>query len=563
MSAAEHLERARAHLSAGRLEDAMAAAREALVEEPGNLDGMLISARIVRRAGNPAAAAKLYDVILEHYPDSAAAHAGLGACHGLQGEYSPAEAQFRRAVSLQPNYFEAWSFLAEALIEQGKTEEAMDCFEESLALSPYNQTALSKYLFHAVFDPRYDAARVAELNRDWGVKLAKSVTAYPDRRVSGIGEKIRIGYLSDEFYERVTARFMTPVLAHHDKSRFHVSCFARNTVQDETTAALARHADAWRDLSAMDDKTAAAAIHAERIDILVICTSYRAETRTILAFKPAPIQVCYLNLVSTTGLPTVDYLISETATDPDGCDADYTENLVRLSNGNIYQAPSATPDPVSPPCLETGAVTFASFNNLGKVTPAVIALWSRILTALPKSKLIMKSVNRFSDPGARRYFSDLFAAADIGMDRLAFLSGDDDLQTHLARYGQVDIALDPYPCNGGTTSHEALWMGVPVVTRLGDSFMGRQGAKLLGKLELGDLIARTDEEYVAAAISLANDTARLKALRGELRIRVSAHLADPRSHVGELEAAYEEMIKRHRAGKNPTPFKIQDNQVLA
>ncbi len=563
MSAAEHLALAQTHLTAGRLDEAMNAVRQALAIEPDNLDAMLFTARLVRSSGNADAAAGLYSAILAHHDDCAEAEAGLGACNGLRGQFSVAENNLRHAVAIKPDYFEAWSFLAEALVEQGKIFEAMDCFERSLAIRPYNETALSKYLFYSVFDPRYDAMRIADLNKDWGEKVSANVTALNSKRQPGGGQRIRIGYLSDEFYERVTARFMAPILAQHDKSRFHITGYARNAARDATTDELAAQCDVWRNLSATDERAAAQAIQADDVDILVLCTSYRAETRTVLAFKPAPVQVCYSNLVSTTGLSAVDYLITEQSTDPDGSDAEYVEKLVRLTNRNIYQPPAAAPDPGPPPCLEAGGVTFASFNNLGKVTPDVIEVWSRILHAVPGARMLMKSVNRLSDSGAREYFENLFSSHGISDERVEFLTGDNDLQSHLARYCRVDIALDPFPCNGGTTSCEALWMGVPLVTRAGTTFMGRQGVNYLGKLGLEDLIAESDGAYVNAAVALANDASRLEALRKELRQRVVARLFDAQSHVQELETAYAEMVRRHRAGEAPAAFRIEENRVLA
>jgi predicted O-linked N-acetylglucosamine transferase (SPINDLY family) len=563
MNAAETLQQARVHFEAGRLDDAMAAARRVLALEAENIDAMLLTARILRRGGGYESAASLYAVILEHVPDSSEAHGGIGACYGVLGKYSEALPHLRQAVALNPDYFEAWSFLAEALVEQGRIGEAIDGFERSLAIRPYNPTAISKYLFYAVFDPRFDARRLFEMNRDWGARVAAQVPAISARPDAHDARPLRIGYLSDEFYERVTARFMVPVLDRHDRARFHIACYARNAIRDATTESLAARVDLWRDLSGLDDRAAASAIRADAVDILVICTSYRAETRAILAYRPAPVQVCYSNLVTTTGLPTVDYLLTETLTDPPGSESVYTEALVRLTNRNIYQPPAGNPDPGPPPCLEAGQVTFASFNNLGKVTPAVVALWSRVLGAVPGSRLVMKSVNRFSDPGAREYFQGLFAGHGVGADRLELLTGGDDLQTHLTRYRAVDIALDPFPCNGGTTSCEALWMGVPVVTMAGETFMGRQGVNYLTKLGLEDLIARNADDYVAAAARLAADSERLASLRATLRGRVGERLFDPVSHVRELETAYGEMWRRFTAGAAPAPFGVSDNRVLA
>lgn len=563
VSAAEHLEQARTHLSAGRFDAAMDAARLALAEEPDNLDAMLFCGRILRGLGNHDAASTLYGAILEHEPSSAEAYAGIGACHGATGRYLAAEDALREAVALKPDYFEAWSFLAEALIEQGKTADAMDCFERSLEIRSYNSVALSKYLFHTVFDARYNAEQISALNKDWGSRIAAVVDPLPSRKAVAQERGLRIGYLSDEFYERVTARFTAPILAHHDRTRFHVTGYARNTLKDATTEHLALMTDEWRDVAGLDDQAVAEAIRADEIDILVLCTSYRAESRSILAFKPAPVQLCYSNLVSTSGLPSVDYLITEMATDPEGSDALYTEKLVRLSNRNIYRPPDEAPDPGPPPFLRNDHVTFASFNNLGKITPEVVAVWSRVLKAVPGSRLALKSVNRLSDDGPRNHFLALFASHDIGPERLELLTGDSDLQSHLARYRAVDIALDPFPCNGGTTSCEALWMGIPLVTMAGDTFMGRQGVNYLGKLGLSDLIATTDEDYVAAAVALAGNSSRLQMLRVELRDAVATFLFDPQSHVAELETAYTEMWRRCVAGQEPAPFSVSGDQVLA
>ena len=563
MSAGEHLEQARALLAAGDSEQALAAVQRALAAEPENLDAMLFIARLVRRGGNPQGAEALYRKILEHSPESAEAHAGIGACCGLAGRYEDAVKYLRAAVSLSPDYFEAWSFLGEALVEQGKTEEAMDCFERSVTIRPNNPAAISKLLFYAVFDPRYDAPHIAALNRDWGAGVSASIEPLPPRAGNCTGDRIRIGYLSDEFYEQVTSRFMTPVLSHHDRSRFHVTCFARNAAQDATSEDLKGRVDDWRDLSGMEDRSAAEAIRADAIDILVICTSYRAQSRTVMVYKPAPVQVCYSNLVSTTGLPAMDYLITEESTDPAGSEAHYVESLVRISNRNIYRPPDATPDPGPLPSLETGSVSFASFNNLGKVTPDVVAVWSRILKAAPGSRLVMKSVNRLADRGARGNLTDLFASHGIGAERLELSTGDADLQSHLSRYGAVDIALDPFPCNGGTTSCEALWMGVPVVTMAGETFMGRQGLNYLGKLGLTDLITANAEDYVDAAVNLANDPARLQKLRSTLRDDVAAKLFDPVRHVAELETVYAEMWRRYQEGAAPAAFRVKGDRVLA
>jgi predicted O-linked N-acetylglucosamine transferase (SPINDLY family) len=503
----------------------------------------------------------MYETILNHFPDTAQGHAGLGACFGLARRYTKAVPALRRVVALDPDYFEAWSFLGEALIEQGRTRDAIECFERSLAIEPYNNVAISKYLFYIAFDARFDAAQIFTLNRDWGKWIADAVGR--TKKFTGRRDKktLRIGYLSDEFREGVTARFITPVFMHRDRTRFHVTGYARGVARDETTKILAGMTDQWRDLSGRSEADAAATIRADNIDILVLCTSYRAQSRTILAYRPAPVQVCYANMVSTTGLSAVDYLITEALADPAGSDVYYTEKLVRLSRANVYMPPDSSVDSGPPPCLETGHITFASFNNIGKVTDPVVALWCRILDAVPGSRLTMKSVDRFSDPGTRAHVTAMFAARGIGPDRLEMLPGDAGLVDHLARYRAVDIALDPFPCNGGTTSLEALWMGVPVVTMAGETFMSRQGLTFLGLLGLDDLIASDAQSYVDAACRLAGDTQRLAGLRRSLRPQVESRLIDPSGHVGELERCYDEMWRRYVAQVRPAAFSVTNGDI--
>ncbi|MBT5110874.1 MAG: tetratricopeptide repeat protein [Rhodospirillaceae bacterium] len=562
MAAADTLALATAHLRAGRLDAALSEAKTVLGDDPGNMDAMLLCGRIMRRAGRNEDAMNLYELILSHVPDNAEAHGGLGAALGGLDRYGAAINALRRAVELNPDYFEAWAFLAEALVQQGKTADAMDCFEKSLAIQPFNAAAIGKHLFYATFDPRYDPARVFDLNRAWGAQLERAVAPAPHKRPDRPSERIRIGYLSDEFYERVTARFIEPVFQAHDRARFHVTAYSRAGVRDDTADRLQDAVDCWRDVSSLDDAGVAQRIQKDGIDVLVLCTSYRAESRAPLAYKPAPVQVCYSNLVSTTGLSGVDYLFTETLTDPPGSEAFYTENLVRLSNRNIYGPPGGMNiDVSSPPCVGNGYVTFGSFNNIGKIGPEVVAVWARVLTASPTALLVLKSVDRFEDDGAVSYVTDMFAEHGIDPDRFDLLRGDPDLAAHLKRYHDVDIALDPFPCNGGTTSCEALWMGVPVVTMAGDTFMGRQGVNYLTKLDLPDLIATTPDDYVDAAVRLACDPDRIATLRRTLRGRVEARLFDAPAHVAELETAYREMHRRFKEGETPSPFSVTGARV--
>jgi predicted O-linked N-acetylglucosamine transferase (SPINDLY family) len=263
-------------------------------------------------------------------------------------------------------------------------------------------------------------------------------------------------------------------------------------------------------------------------------------------------------MVSTTGLTAVDYKITEPLTDDA---AWYVEKLVHLTRANVYMPPDNVMPPGPLPCLTAGRITFGSFNNPGKVSPETVAVWSRIINTVPESRLVLKSSYRFSGPGTRLYFEDLFAAHGITGDRLVLLEGDSDLTGHLDRYRMIDIALDPFPCNGGTTSCEALWMGVPVISLSGETFMNRQGRAYLSRLGLADLVAHSADEYVAIATGLAHDRDRLAHLRGSLRALSEERLLDRTGHTRELECAYREMWRRHEAGEAPAGFAVSGQSV--
>jgi len=559
----EMLETAKEFLRAKQLPAAFKTVTALLKLEPDNRDAMLLCARIMRHGGKLKEAIALYNTFLAHVPNSAEAFCGLGAAYGNLKRYGDAEQALRQAVALDSQYHEAWTFLAEALVEQGKTSEAIDSLDKAIALDPNYAPAIERRLFYATFDPRYDSATAFEMNRAWGIRLEQSVTPIITTR-SEDDQRIRVGYLSDEFYECVTGRFLEPVLEAHDRTRFFVAGYSQAGIKDATATRLKSAVDSWSDLSNLDAAGVAGHIAKDGLDILILCTSYSPSSRVPLAYKPAPIQVCYSNLVSTTGLAAVDYMITEAATDPDGSDVFYVEQLVRLTNRNIYGPPKDGNVPLADsPCLKNGFITFGTFNHIGKISREMVALWAKILSHMPDARFVLKSTDRLEQPNAVSYFADLFAEHGVTSDRLDFLGNDDNLDQHLQRYGNIDIALDTYPCNGGTTSCEALWMGVPLVSMTGNFFMSRQGANYLSKLGLNDLIATTPDAYVRVALSFAKDRKRITMLRKSLRQKVEEILFDPASHVAELETAYEEMIRRLNCQEPTTPFSVSKSKVVS
>ena len=308
-------------------------------------------------------------------------------------------------------------------------------------------------------------------------------------------------------------------------------------------------ADHYRLIAACSDDRVAEQIQKDRIQILVDLAGHTVDNRMpVFARRPAPVQVTWLGYPGTTGLPAMDYRITDAIADPVGKTEQYhTETLTRLKEGFLCYKPSEdSPGLSSPPVLKAGHITFGSFNNLTKVNRKVVEAWSRILRGIPGSSLLLKS-KQFPDEFIEGYYRDLFSQNGIISDRIEMLSGVETLKEHLACYNRMDIALDPFPYNGTTTTFEALWMGVPVVTLAGGHHASRVGASILTHLGLEKLVAGDIRCYVDKAIQLAGDMNELKALRAEMRNRMKeSPLCDAKSFAGSMESVFEEMCRPRR-----------------
>ena len=393
----------------------------------------------------------------------------------------------------------------------------------------------------------------------------------PDRR-------LRIGYVSPDFREHPVARFVEPLLAAHDHAHFEIFCYAEGHIVDAVTRRLQGHADQWRSLVGLSDEQATELIRQDAIDILVDLCGHTAGNRILVfARKPAPVQVSHFGYASTSGLSTMDYRITNALADPPGMtESLHTEELVRLpdvawcyeptAGSEVNPLPGAMPtsawacrqplvphahaDVGMPPGESFGRVTFSSFNYLAKVNADVIALWAEIMKAVPQSRLLLLA--NVAMQGMENVLGH-FAANGIGGDRVEFLRRG-TREEYLAYYHAVDIGLDPFPYNGGVTTCDALWMGVPVVSLAGDAYISRQGVSLLSSVGLQDWIAATADEYREIAIGWANDLPGLQRLRAKLRQRVrNSPLTDGQRFTRNLETAYRSMWRRW-CGTEHTPI---------
>jgi predicted O-linked N-acetylglucosamine transferase (SPINDLY family) len=392
------------------------------------------------------------------------------------------------------------------------------------------------------YGPGIDRAELFAEHQRWAAQHAAELSPITRSATNGFNphRRLRIGYVSADFREHPVAHFIGPVLAARDRAQFEVIGYSDVPQPDESTKRLSAQMDEWREISGLSDEALAELVVRDGIDILVDLTGHAGKNR-LLAFarKPAPIQVTHFGYPDTTGLSAMDYRMSDAHADPPGeTEKFHTEKLVRLPDVAWCYEPSASPPVKELPVREAGFVTFASFNNIPKLTNEVLALWARILKGVPNARL--KLLTNAPGQSNERVWQEF---EKRGVDR-ARVSIVDRLprEQYLELHNTVDIGLDPFPYNGAVTSCDALWMGVPVMTLAGATYVARQGVSVLLNLGLADLIAASAQEYVEIAIQLAGDLERLADLRRELRDRMNASaIMDGRRFARNLESAYRRM----------------------
>lgn len=530
--------------SRGRFDEAVRALREAARLEPQRTEILLGLAHTYVDMDRPAEAAACYRDLTRLRPNDADMHFNLGMMLHVQHRLEEAVLSYRRSLELRPDASRVYNNLGSAYCEQGKYEEALECHRQALKANPSDDKAHSNLLMTLLYLPDQNPLEALTEYRRWERDYGQpAVSISPHLNPRDPERRLRIGYVSPDFRTHSVAYFFEPLLANHDKRVVETVCYSTSTRSDATTERLQSLACQWRDVSRMGAEQAAGIIRSDRIDILVDLAGHTAGNGLkIFLHKPAPVQVTYLGYPHTTGLSAVDYRLTDLLSDPPGQEEFYTEKLVRLSDGFLCYQPPADSPPVSPlPASITGHVTFGSFNNLAKINPKVVALWAELLANIAGSRLLVKNAS-LDDPPTRERFCRMFEACGIKRERVELLGYITSLAEHLALYERLDIALDTFPYNGTTTTCEAMWMGVPVITLVGPVHAGRVGASLLNNAGLTDWVAETSERYVAIASDKARDLAGLAALRAGLRARLAVSpLCNGKTFASKIEAAYRDM----------------------
>lgn len=528
---------------AGRYADAERHYRAALAREPHFADaqyGLGLALRALGRTGEAIAA---YQEAIRLKPGHADVHISLGSAFFDRGQTHRARQAYEAALAIEPDNATALGNLGNALTTMGRLEEGIAKVERAVALDPGNAAMHSNLIFHCHYSPAYGPLDLLSLARQWNDRHARPLAAKrkPHRNDPDPDRRLRVGYVSGDFRVHPVGWFMTPVFAAHDPSAVELFAYSASAYADDLTRRLQASAGHWREVAGLSDSDLAARVRDDRIDILVDLAGHTARHR-LLAFaeKPAPVQVTAV-VPGTSGVEAIDYFLSDRFETPPGSEAHFSETVIRLPDGfHCYGPPPYAPAVAPLPAGANGAITFGCFNNLAKVTPQVVALWAKVLAAVPGSRLLLKT-KALDDPDAQAWYRELAAAAGIAPHRLLLAGGAPHAEL-LAAYGTVDITLDPFPYSGGLTTLESLWMGVPVVTLSGETFAGRHSTSHLSNIGLPELIAATPEEYVAIAAGLADDRDRLAALRATLRDRLRASpICDARRYTRHLEAAYRQL----------------------
>ena len=574
------------HHQAGRLQQAGQIYRQILAVDPGHADANHLLGMLAYGAGDYEMAAGLVGKAVQARPDFAQAHGNLGNILKELRRTEEAEASYRRALELKPDYPEAYNNLGTLLqelghaaeaeasyrkaLEQqpdfpeaynnlgnvlkilGRPEEAEAAYREALRLRPGYAEAHSNLILGMNYPAGVSARAMLAEAREWDRLHGAGRVRHPRvcHNVPDPERRLRIGYVSPDFRMHPVGYFSEPLIASHDRTAVEVFCYADLVQGDQITERMRASAHHWRTVKGWSDTRLADRIQHDRIDILVDLAGHTAGNRLrVFAQKPAPVQITWLGYPGTTGLSAMDYRITDTIADPEAeADAQYSEKLVRLPNGFLcFRPPEHAPEVAPPPFREAGHITFGCFNNQIKFSGPTLGAWARLLNQVPDSRLLLRD-KAFVDAAVCDRIFTAFKKHGVPEEKIE-LEKQVSYSKYLAGYKRVDICLDPFPFNGCTVTHEALWMGVPVVTLTAERFTHRMGASLLEWVGLSDLVADTRQAYVEIAARLAADPHRLAGLRRTLRSRLAASpLMDLQGFARDTEAAYRAMWRHWCSG---------------
>jgi predicted O-linked N-acetylglucosamine transferase (SPINDLY family) len=520
----------------GRIEEAIAHWREAIRLRPQDANALVSLSAVLCDRGEAEEAAALSARAVTLNPGLAEGHLNLANALATLGRSGEAIEHYRDFLARKPDSVVGHNNLGNALKAIGRFDEAIASYRQALRIDTDYLAAHSNILMCMLYRSECADEALLDEHRAWRRRLDK-VPRWPVQRRFPAASRLRIGFVSPDFRLHSCAYFIEPLFAHHDRTRFEFFAYSDVLRADEVTARLRGHAAQWRDCASWNDEMLARRIAEDGIDILVDLAGHTNRNRLrLFAGKAAPIQASWLGYPATTGMDEIDFRLTDAIADPPGhADRQHVERLVRMDGCFLAYRPA---DEAPAIAMRSGdIVTFGSFNNPVKLSGATVALWAKVLHTVPGSRLLLKGKG-LQEPLARDWVIASFAREGIGADRLTLAGWRGALRDHLASYAEVDVALDPTPYNGTTTTMEALWMGVPVVSLAGTRHSARVGTSLLISAGLPEFVAQTPAEYVAVAAGLARDGPRLASYRAGLRQHLArSPLLDGADFARRFEAA--------------------------
>jgi protein O-GlcNAc transferase len=531
------------HHDFGKVEEAIAHYQKAIELNPDYAEVYNDMGNALQNQGKTEEAITCYERAFSIEPNFVEARINLGNVFKELGRIDEALSLFQWVLNMRPDLPEAHNNLGIALQSLGKIEEAVMHYQRVLQLKPDYTEAYSNYLMTLHYDTRSDKEELFKETVKWSEKycLPLDSAKHFSNTVDPV-RKIKIGYVSGDFRIHPVGFFIEAVLVNHNRERFEIYCYGNHHKNDEITSRFQSLPLYWRNIANLSDEKVEKMIIDDGIDILIDLSGHSAQHRLLLfARKPAPVQATWIGYFDTTGMKAMDYIIADKCIIPEEDEIYFVEKIARLPDCYLCYTPHTyAPEVKELPFLSRGYITFGCFNNIAKINPIVVAVWSEILQAVPGSRLCL-GTQSFNSPSIRNEYIRQFAGNGVEADRIVFLEKLPHRE-YLAYYENIDIVLETFPFTGNTTTVDALWMGVPVPTFVHDNFVGRLGLSILSTIGLNEFIAFTRDEYIRKVSSLAGDIERLSSLRRNLRDTLNdSSLCNGLEFTSDLENVYRDM----------------------
>ncbi len=508
----------------GQFDEALASLRRALKINPKFAGALYNMSTALRELGQISESASCCRRALEINPNFAKALHNLGLALRELGQMNEALACCRRALEIDPDFAEGHTNLGNVLKDLGQLESAQASYRRALEIKPDYTDARNNLLFLLNYTDGVAPSYYLEQARQYGrIVAAKAVRSFSSWQCAVRPERLRVGLVSGDLRIHSVGHFLEGLLSQIDPARIELIAYSTNHREDELTARIRPFFSAWKTLVGKSDEDAARLIHADGVHVLLDISGHTAGNRLpVFAWKPAPVQVTWLGLPNTTGVGEIDYVLGDLQAIPPEHEDHFSETVWRLPDSYLCFCAPAYPVEVAPlPALSAGYVTFGSFNNLAKMNDAVVELWARILLSVPNSRLYLKT-GQLRDADICAQTKQRFAARGIAPERLLLRGTLGSIADHLSEYNKIDVALDTFPYPGVTTSVEAMWMGVPVLSLQGDRFLSLTAKSVAHHAGLPDWVAVDKVDYAAKAVAFTADLGSLAALRAGLRRQVLA-----------------------------------------